>query len=147
MNSENLEIIHTSPLPHYSSFKFATYKFRPKLASDLGIATIKGILKNSNGQIKFSFYVNVVNQLPQLLNPPSYYKVPIGSQLNITLESVLDRKDFMDIRVETFEINKKRLPSFIYFNKETRVYTIKPAIKDKFKKYTIVIQLTDSFSA
>lgn len=51
--TDDMEVIHLSPLPQYASFEFPSYKFAPKTISHLGTAAIKGILKNQYGELAY----------------------------------------------------------------------------------------------
>lgn len=51
--TDDMEAVHTTQLPCYATFNFPAYKFAPTMASHIGVAIIKGNLKNSNGQIQF----------------------------------------------------------------------------------------------
>lgn len=75
-------------------------------------------------------------------------KILIGNQAIITLGNIYDpEENAMNIKLETFELNKKTLPAFMSFNKETMAYSLAPKIIDKVKKYTLVVKLTDTFGA
>lgn len=55
MNSDDLAIMHSTLLPSFANFEFPIYDFKPVESSSLGKFTIKGIMKNSFGEIAFSF--------------------------------------------------------------------------------------------
>lgn len=112
------------------------------------MATIKGSLKNSYGQIKFKFNVIIENSPPTLVQgAPQDCRVLVGTEISIPLGDTYDRENSNDIILETFESTKKSLPQFISFNKEAKEYSISPTNKDKIGKYSIVIRLTDCYKA
>lgn len=69
-NTADLEVVHTSPLPQFASFKFPTYEFKPNMTTHIGIGMITGILKNYDGEIKFQFSIIVENEAPSLNYAP-----------------------------------------------------------------------------
>lgn len=71
----------------------------------------------------------------------------VGCQETITLGETFDFENSNDIKLETFEVSKNSLPSFMKFKKETKEYSITPSIRDKIGKYQIVIRLTDCYGA
>lgn len=38
--TDDMKVIHSTPLPSYSIFEFPTYKFNPMIASHLGVGQI-----------------------------------------------------------------------------------------------------------
>lgn len=106
-----MKVFHPASLPQYASFEFPTYTFAPKLASDLGVVTIKGVLYNSHGEFKYEFKVIVENEAPYLKEAPNYLKVLIGNKTTIAL--VPQDKEGDVVMIKTFEEGKKSLPTFI----------------------------------
>lgn len=51
--TDDMKIVHSKPLPKYATFEFPTYKFQPRLASDIGIVMIKGSIVNSYSDFAF----------------------------------------------------------------------------------------------
>lgn len=68
MNTNDLKVVETKPMPAFATFEFPSYKFKPVLASHLGLFKINGILMNSFGEKAFSFYVNVDNEPPSFIS-------------------------------------------------------------------------------
>ncbi len=68
--TQDLILVHKDKLPSLTKIDFLKYTFFPKDINDLGIHVIEGLLKNSYGNLSFTFTVFVENRPPTLTSPP-----------------------------------------------------------------------------
>ena len=86
---------------------------------------IKVILSDSKLTTQYQFVVNVLNSQPLFSSPLKDVKVPLNTELNLTLPAI-DEKEKLPVRITTTMENGLPLPQNIQFNQESQTFLILP---------------------